>query len=106
MTVRTTIVGVLALLVLAAPASADPCRKMWEDGRAIHADLQRKAIDELGRKDYDAACKTMRDLTRISNAMREYAEQRCRANEPAKRRLAAADNIAARTREICAQAGQ
>jgi hypothetical protein len=33
-------------------------------------------------------------------------EENCRGNEPAKRRVAATDNIAARTKEICARAGQ
>lgn len=88
----------------AAPASADPCKDMWKDGRAVHADLQRKAIDQLNQKDFTGACKTMQELTRIGQAMRTYAGQRCRANEAARRRLAAADNIAARTKEICEQA--
>jgi hypothetical protein len=74
------------------------------DGRAIHAELQRKAIEELNGKDYAAACKTMQQLSTLSQKMRSYAEENCRSNEAYKRRLAAADNIAARTKEICEQA--
>ncbi len=77
---------------------------MWKEGRAIHADLQRKAIEELNNKDYAAACKSMQELTRLSQGMRAYVERYCRGNEPAKRRVAATDNIAARTKEICDQA--
>ncbi len=79
---------------------------MWQNGRAIHADLQRKAIEQLNRKDHAAACETMREITRLANAMRDYTQQHCRANEAAQRRLAASDNIAIRTEEICAQAGR
>lgn len=103
---RRALAGFLVFGAATSPSPADECRNMWQEGRAVHADLQRRAIDELGRKDYDAACTTMRELTRLSNAMREYVHQNCRGNEAAKRRIAAADNIAARTKEICAQAGR
>jgi hypothetical protein len=76
----------------------------WKEGRAIHAGLQRKAIEELNAKDYSAACKTMQELTKLSQDMRSWVERNCRGNEPAKRRVAATDNIAARAKEICEQA--
>lgn len=105
MAARLGAIWLLALL-LSSPAAADECRAMWQDGRAIHADLQRKAIEELNRKDHAAACTTMRELTRLADAMRDFANQNCRANAAAKRRIEAATGIAARTEEICAQAGR
>lgn len=100
--------GAIGLLMLLqqSPATAGECRAMWQAGRALHADLQRKAIEELNRKDHAAACETMHELTRLASAMRDFANQNCRANEAAKRSLAATDNIAIRTEEICAQAGR
>lgn len=78
----------------------------WRDGRAVHAELQRKAIDELNRKDYAAACKTMQELAQLSLRMRDFLQQNCRGNENAKRGLARTDDIAARAEEICAKAGR
>ncbi len=76
----------------------------WKEDRAVHAELQRKAIDELNAKDYPAACKTMRELTELSLSMRAWLQRNCRGNENAKRGEARADTIAARTEEICAEA--
>jgi len=76
----------------------------WKEGRAVHADLQRKAIDELNAKDYPAACKTMKELAELSLSMREWLQRNCRGNENAKRGEARADTIAARAKEICEQA--
>lgn len=106
MAARLGATGLLTLLLAATPAAADECKNMWQDGRAIHADLQRKAIEELNWKDYPAACASMRELSRLANAMRDFVRANCWANASAKRRVAAADNIAARTEEICAQAGR
>jgi hypothetical protein len=75
----------------------------WKEGRAVHADLQRKAIEELNNKNYAAACETMQELTQLSQEMRAFVDRNCRGNEPAKRRIAATDNIAMRAKEICAQ---
>ena len=90
----------------AAPVSANPCMDYWREGRAVHAELQRTAIDELNRKDYAAACKTMKELTRLSQDMRDFLQRNCRGNEVAKRGLARTDDIAARADEICAKSTQ
>lgn len=105
---RTPALAIFATVICLAAdnAAADPCREYWRDGRAVHAELQRKAIDELNRNDHAAACKTMQELTKLSQEMRAFLERSCRGNEGGKRRVAAADNIAVRTKEICAQAGR
>jgi hypothetical protein len=99
-----SVVVALVALTFTRPAKADICQEKWKEGRAVHAELQRKAIEELNTKDYPAACKTMQELTRLSQDMRSFVDRYCRGNEPAKRRIAATDNIAARTKEICEQA--
>jgi hypothetical protein len=99
------VTAALATLILSGHASADSCKQMYIEGRAMHAELQRKAIDELNAKNYPAACKNMRELARLSMEMRTFAERNCWRNEAYKRMDAAADNIAARTKEICEKAG-
>jgi hypothetical protein len=89
---------------LSGPATASVCMERWKEDRAVHAELQRKAIEELNNKDYAAACKTMRELAQVGQSMRIWLERNCRGNENAKRMTARADTIAARADEICAQA--
>ena len=89
-----------------APARADRCMDKWREGRAVHAELQRQAIGELNRKDYPAACRTMRELADVSETIRRFLQLNCRNNEAMKRGLARTDDIAARANEICAKAAQ
>jgi hypothetical protein len=98
----------LAIVIVAAAgtgaAKADICVEHYKEGRAIHAELQRKAISELNDKNYAAACKTMQHLADLSLKMRRFSEANCWRNPASKRMHANADNIAARAQEICAQA--
>jgi hypothetical protein len=94
----------LATLTFTGSAAANICMDKWKADRAVHADLQRKAIEELNNKDYVAACKTMRELTELSQSMRTWLQRNCRGNETAKRGEARADTVAQRTKEICEQA--
>lgn len=100
------VIFVAAACSAIGPASANICMERWREGRSIHAELQRKAIEELNNKDYTAACKTMRELADLSESMRRFSQLNCRGNEAAKRMFARTDDIAARAQEICAKAGQ
>lgn len=96
---------VLALELLSGSANANPCMDKWREGRAVHAELQRQAIEELNRKDYKAACKTMQELADISETIRRFLQLNCRNSEAMRRMLARTDDIAARAQEICAKTG-
>jgi len=104
MGIRVAIAAHLALWLFSGPAAANICMEKWREGRAVHVELQNQAIEELNKKDYKAACKTMRELADLSESMRRFFQQNCRGNEPAKRMFARADDIAARAQEICAKA--
>jgi hypothetical protein len=104
MGMRLPIATVLAFVLLSSPANANVCMDKWREGRAVHAELQRQAIEELNRKDYKAACKTMQELAGVSETIRRFLQLNCRNNEAMKRGLARTDDIAARAQEICAQA--
>lgn len=99
-------VALAGCISLPESAAANVCAERWKEGRAVHAELQRKAIDELDAKDYPAACKTMQELTRLARDMRAFNQRHCWTNEEGKRMYARADTIADRTREICEQAGK
>lgn len=99
--------AIFTVIVLAAGAAdANICMDKWREGRAIHAALQRKAIEELDRKDYTAACKTMQELADLSESMRRFSQLNCRSSQDLKRMFARTDDIAARADEICAKARQ
>lgn len=106
MGIRIAILALLAFWLPSSPAAANICLERWKEGRAAHVELQNQAIEDLNKKDYKAACKTMRELADLSENMRRFFQQNCRGNEAAKRMFARADDIAARAQEICAKAAQ
>ena len=70
-----------AALTFTGLVKADPCVERWKEGRAVHAELQRKAIEELNTKNFAAACKSMQELARLSIAMRGFFHDNCWGNE-------------------------
>lgn len=106
MGIRIAIAAFLALVTFSGPAVANICMEKWKEGRAVHMELQNQAIEELSKKDYKAACKTMRELADLSETIRRFLQLNCRNNEAMKRGLARTDDIDARAQEICAKAGQ